>query len=523
MNEPLAIDSPVAPPVQSEPLDGPLEIEIKLATTPDKLDALRHHPRLGTQGQRKTHNSTYFDTSDGALAAAGASLRLRHRAGGCEQTLKLTTRRKSQIQRSEWNHPLPPGASAPDAAAFPPLAARALADLAGKAPLRPYAEVAVEREVRLVRQGGAHIELAFDRGEIRVPGAVPVPVAELELELREGDLADALALALDLPLGPDLGWSIATKAQRAQALAHGQAAAPVHAAPVPLRPGMSAARGFQAIGWACLGQWLANAPLVIGQGHPGAVHQARVAIRRLRAAFALFGRAMLARDPEARPLRDALREAALALGPARDLYVLRRRVKVLVSSQETETQGLLAMLAQAEAQATRAAQVALAGEAIQRLPLRVALWLERGEWLAEEASAAPLAPLSSALLDRRRKRLKGLRRRLAGMSDAALHDLRLDVKKLRYAVSFFLPLARDPRAAQAHETALGELQDVLGDIHDAGVAQEAVNSPALRHMPPTDKVRLAAILASDAMARPGLIARARHLLAQEKACAGWWL
>ena len=516
MNEILAIESPPAAPLA----DGPVEIEIKLAATPAMLDALRAHPLLGGPGQRKAHSSTYFDTADHALAAAGASLRLRHRAGACEQTLKLTTRRKSQIHRCEWNQPLPPGATAPDAAAFPPLAARALNALVGDAPLLPYAEVAVEREARLMRQGAAWIELAFDRGDIRVPGAEPVPVAELELELQDGELADALALALDLPLGPDLGWSIATKAQRAQTLASGRAAAPVSAAPVPLTPGMSAARGLQAIGWGCLGQWLGNAPLVVSAGHPGAVHQARVAIRRLRAAFALFGRALLARDPQVEALRDGLRMAARALGPARDLHVLRRRVLAHGPLDDAAGQSLLTMLAHAEAEATHAAQVALAGEAIQRLPLRMALWLERGEWLAE--ATAPLADLSATLLDRQRKRLRGMRRHLAEMSDTALHDLRLDVKKLRYAVDFFTPLCPDPRGARAHERVLGELQDVLGDISDAGMGQRAVSGHPLLALPPAEAERLAQVLAADAVARPRLIARARQLLAEEKGRGGWW-
>ena len=513
MNEILAIDSPVIPAA-----DGPLEIEIKLACTPATLDALRAHPLLGAKGKRKVHSSTYFDTAEGALAGAGASLRLRHRGGACEQTLKLTTRRKSQIHRSEWNHPLPTGAQAPDPAAFPPLAARALMGLAGDAPLLPYAEVAVERETRLIHQGTAQIELAFDQGEIRVPGADPVPVAELELELREGELADALALALDLPLGPDLGWSIATKAQRAQALASGQAPIPIHAAPVPLTPGMSAGRGFQAIGWACLGQWLGNAPLVVSTGHPGAVHQARVAVRRLRAGFALFGRALLMQDAEAKPLREALRAAAQALGPARDLHVLRRRVLGQPESlSDAEGQRLLALLAEAESRATTAAQTALASEAIQRLPLQVALWLERGDWLEDDSATAPLADLSATLLQRQRRPLKGVRRRLAGMSDAALHDLRIEVKKLRYAVDFFTPLAPDPRAARTHEQVLGALQDVLGEVSDDATGRQAALT-----LPPAQASRLERILATDTMARPRLIARARHLLGEEKACAGWW-
>jgi CHAD domain-containing protein len=67
-------------------------------------------------------------------------------------------------------------------------------------------------------------------------------------------------------------------------------------------------------------QLVGNAALVVEgeEGcavHPGAIHQARVAIRRPRAAMALFARPLLRGDAEAKTLREALREAGQALGP----------------------------------------------------------------------------------------------------------------------------------------------------------------------------------------------------------------
>lgn len=53
-------------------------------------------------------------------------------------------------------------------------------------------------------------------------------------------------------------------------------------------------------------------------------------------------------------------------------------------------------------------------------------------------------------------------------SDADLHALRVAGKKLRYTSELFADLVDDRLAGLASE--LGELQDVLGDIHDADVA-----------------------------------------------------
>lgn len=534
MNETLAIDRPTAAPGAVPPPEPtPVEIEIKLAASPAMLDALRDHPLLTGAATTEVLATTYFDTATRALAKAGASLRIRRRANGCEQTLKLAMRRKHHIQRGEWNQPLAEGTCTPTAAAFPRQAREALSAIIGKAPLVPYAQVAVTRETRQVRFGESLIEIAFDVGTIS--GGAPdrsVLVAEIELELVHGHLADLLALALELPLGPGLHWSIATKAQRAQALAQGAKLCAVNSTPSPLAPGMTVARGFQAIGWACLCHLLGNYPLVIERGDAEALHQSRVAIRRLRAGFALFARGVLVGDATAKVLRDGLRTAATAMGPARDIHVLRQRLQAQGAAiADAAGQHLLAQLATEEAMASDAARAMLAGEVFQRLLLRLALWLEAGEWLENGPTAnEPLNIFAAQVLDHQRKRVKGMRKRLAGMSDEALHDLRIDVKKLRYAVGFFGPLGSGSKAARDHERALGAVQDALGDVHDAAVAQTVFGwggpTELFTALPLAEaqdlRLRLSEALAHTASQRPVLIAEARRSLAAEREAAGWW-
>jgi inorganic triphosphatase YgiF len=226
MNEILAIVRP-APPRRSIP--PPQEIEIKLAASPAMLENLRHHPLLGEAAPRVAQASTYFDTPTQALAAGGASLRLRRRAGACEQTLKLNgvgaRQGRGPVARGEWNQPLPGEATQPDPAAS---AFRALGAMQGTAPLAPYAEVAVEREA-----AGAPWRLAHRTGLRHRKHQRARPAAagagRTGAGTARGRMADLFALALELPLGPDLRWSLATKAQRARCM--GQDPAPLHAQP----------------------------------------------------------------------------------------------------------------------------------------------------------------------------------------------------------------------------------------------------------------------------------------------------
>lgn len=517
MTETVTLDAPM----QGTALDpAPEEVEIKLVASRRMLEQLRRHPVLAGEsssgeGSCESLHTTYFDTASGALAAGKASLRVRRRAKGCEQTLKIALGRKSQMQRSEWNQPLRADAATPDPSAFPAPAALALDRMRRGERLLPYAELLVERETRMLRRGKALIEVAFDTGEIRAGETATQPIAELELELCEGRLADLLRLALELPLGPELGWSISTKAHRAQALAQGRAPQGVSAAPVALTRAMSAARAFQTIGWNTLAHVLGNLAPVIAQGDPLAIHQLRVAIRRLRAALALFGRDLLAQDPQVDGFRRELRDAANLLAPARDLYVLAQGMKHPPEA-----------VLRAQAEAVRLAREALAGPRFQNLWLRLALWLEDGAYLGAPLAGAAIEPLAAGMIAHRRKAIKGMRKRLAGMSDAALHELRKDVKKLRYSASFFQPLDKS-RAARAHQDALEQVQDALGEIQDrASAARAGAEIARLLRLSRKDALGLQRdldeALAPTAATRAQAIDRAREALALEKAHARWW-
>lgn len=516
MNEIGAVESTLRKPVLDALCDhGPEEVEIKLAAGAAMLENLRRHPALQGESQCESLRTTYFDTPDGALAAGKASLRVRRRAKGCEQTLKIALGRKSQMQRSEWNQPLRADAQAPDPAAFPAPAALALDQMRRGARLLPYAELAVERETRLLRRGKALIEVAFDTGEIRAGERPALPIAEIELELCEGRLADLLQLALELPLGPDLGWSIRTKAHRAQALAKGRMPQAVSAAPVALTRGMSVARAFQTIGWNVLAHAVGNLGLVIAQGDSGAIHQLRVAIRRLRAALSLFGKDLLALDPQAPVWRQELRDAAMLLAPARDLHVLAQSIQHPPKA-----------LLRAEAAATHSAREGLSQPRFQRLWLQLALWLEDGAYLASPLAGAAVEPLAAAMIERRRGAIRGMRKRLAGMSDRDLHELRKDVKKLRYSAGFFQPLDKS-RSAREHQDALEQVQGALGRIQDQASAMQAgVAIARLLDLPRDEALALQSQL-DEAMALPTMeraqaIEQAREGLALEKTHAGWW-
>src|SRR5262249_24337951 len=130
--------------------------------------------------------SVYFDTPDLDLQKAGASLRVRESKGQKVQTLK----RGDGLVREE--HETPIAGDAPDPSLGP------LCDLlpaGARSELRPAFHVRVTRRQRLIRFGGAEIELALDQGEVR-GGRRTSPISEVELELKSGEPRALFGLAL---------------------------------------------------------------------------------------------------------------------------------------------------------------------------------------------------------------------------------------------------------------------------------------------------------------------------------------
>ena len=120
----------------------------------------------------------------------------------------------------------------------------------------------------------------------------------------------ALLDALPLKLG------VLSKARRGALLLSGEPPAPVYATSPALSPHMTTEEAIGALLRNGLGHFLGNLP-VLERGDPvEAVHQLRVAMRRLRSAFGLVYRFFPSAEFDA--LREESRRIETALGGARD-------------------------------------------------------------------------------------------------------------------------------------------------------------------------------------------------------------
>jgi triphosphatase len=93
----------------------------------------------------------------------------------------------------------------------------------------------------------------------------------------------------------------------------------VKAEPVELDRQMSPITAFKAIAYSCLRHFRLNETIFATRQNAAALHQTRVALRRLRSACSLFK--PIIRDTEATRLQDELKWLASVLGEARNIDV----------------------------------------------------------------------------------------------------------------------------------------------------------------------------------------------------------
>lgn len=448
--------------VLEEGLAVPEELELKLELSRGGADALAASDLLGRARARAEQRSIYFDTPDQALFQSGLSLRIRRSGRQRIQTVKSGDAKAAGLfTRPEWEQPVSDDTPVLDDRT--PIA-KLLQDEVDA--IEPAFEIQAERRTWRLDEDGARIELVIDCGEVRALQRV-MPLYEVELELKAGTPASLFALARGIDAVAPVRLGVLSKAERGYRLL-GPAQSAHKAERVTLDADMTAAEAFQAIAQSCLRHYRLNEAILLERRGTEALHQARVAIRRLRSGFSIFK--AMSTDRQAERLKHGLRNLGLVLGEARNLDVL---------IAEVEAGTLHDRLTQARDTAYAAVEKTLASVHTRALMLDLAEWLAIGDWLgspdARELRDRPARLFAEEALGRFRKKVKTHGRHLETLADEARHELRKDAKKLRYAAAFFAPLfdgKAEKRRRRNFVAALEDLQDQLGALNDLVTAPQ---------------------------------------------------
>ena len=446
------------------------EIELKFAIDPDSRARLVGSPLLaGATPTRRRMAGMYFDSDEQELRRHRMTLRMRRSAGRWVQTLKAGASGAGGLHsRNEWEF-YRPGPEL-DLSLF---SGTPLASLDDPATLHRRLRRAFDVDFtriawRLEPAPGCRLEVALDSGKVW-SGKRSADISEVEIECLEGSVDGAFDLAALLIDALALRPSATTKAERGYRLCDAAPLTPRKAAAPRLDPTMTPRCAARAVLQAGLEQLQANEEGLLTTREAEFVHQARVALRRMRSALRMFSD-VIGADLATR-LRDELGEAGAALGEARDWDVFATvglPAALKAFGDPAIARSMRARAGRRRASLREAARAALRSARYAHVILDVARWLAQEEAVAP-AGIVPLAQFAARLIRKRHKRVLDAARRLAELSSEERHRVRIEAKRLRYGADGLAALFKEGPALR-YLAAVAGLQDVLGALNDSVTA-----------------------------------------------------
>lgn len=227
---------------------------------------------------------------------------------------------------------------------------------------------------------------------------------------------------------------------------------------------------------------------------PIGIHQTRVALRRLRAAFSLFRGAV--DGPQVRSLSAEAKWLAGECAPARDLHVF---LTETVKDVPPLVRRVSNRLAAAHLERARAA---LAGARFTAFDRQLSAFAAKSPAAATPAPALRLDNFGRGVLEARHRKVIRRAHRLEQLDSERLHRLRIAIKKLRYAGTYLWPAFASgtfaSKGAKAYIEATVRLQGALGALNDRAAAAQVVADLALAARPSEDVTQPLKALAKQA-------------------------
>jgi CHAD domain-containing protein len=498
----------------------------------------------------------YVDTADGAIARAGYAVRIRQTGRGTVVSVKSLARAEGaggSVRREELEGPADRTVGPLE---WPASDARSLVlELAGDAPLVELVIIRQLRRKRTVRDGETRVELSLDEVDVVSRSRVVDRFIELEAELVKGDeqrlavLAEVFAAdaGLEQVTGSKLDTALAAvrlgpRRRRGGARAADDAAGDagpdeeagdqVASSPAEPNPDHTVVpTTSDVISEAVEEAEVADARLVVGKtpgvtqddhiaeagrkvmrfhlarmlaresgtrlgADPEELHAMRVATRRQRAAWRVFGPSF--RAGRTRRYRNGLREIASRLGAVRDLDVLLEEADAYRADLPIPEQRALEPLLTDWRGHRDDARILLIRELDSDGYRR---WVDdyRDFVRTEGAAVRPVGPTqphrvrdtTASRIWTAYEQVRGYEPVLRWADVETLHELRIAGKWLRYTLEFVREALGDDAAPLiARVTAL---QDHLGLMNDADVAASMARTFLVEHAGDLSPLESAAI------------------------------
>ena len=449
------------------------EIELKLLAPQGALEKLREMPVIvqhaRNRGAFRRLETVYYDTPERLLFQHGMSLRVRRSGKHCIQTLKLLPSSGQPLTRRQWEAHVDD--VTPDLARLPAGEIGAPVTTLTNDALVPVFATKVRRHARQLDLPDASVEIAFDEGTIEA-GPRQQVLSEVELELKGGNAGVLFDLGTQLLDAAPLRVGTRSKAERGYQLAFDVVQPAAKAELISMTADQVVDDVIALLVGSCWHHLLKNHAVAEEGSNPEGVHQMRVALRRLRTICALFRRDIP--SPAFQAVNSEARWLMQALGPARewDVFLETTVARLATAAPHVDLRSLRAAVERQRKSTYSALQTVLADPRCSRFLLSLGNLVERRGWRNEIDSEAlavlsqPIPVLAERILARLHRKARKSGAHFRQLNIGAQHDLRIDLKKLRYAAEFFLPLYAGQAPAKRYVRRLIRIQASLGRARD---------------------------------------------------------
>ena len=466
-----------------------IETELKLSFSAKDLPILLEHALISRPSKRHKLFNVYYDTPELSLMKSGAVVRERKVLRKTLLTVKLASPSLGGLHRRlEWEAPTTQGQFDFQTLIDDPVLAEKMTMLAPQ--LVPIFTTDFVRRTWEVEFRGSKIEVAIDQGKVvtkRLDGLLyQEEICEVELELLEGHPVNLFGLARVLSRRVRLHPSSRSKAEVGYRLYQNILMSPVKPANVEINPEADPLDTFQHICFECLYHLQLNDIGILLDNDDEYIHQARVAIRRIRSAIKLFAPVLPMTFVD--HWNIIWRDLANDLGDARNWDVFSDELLPLIKQTFGNHPDIVELEKFAIAQRYIGHQSAIATFGHRNYSVKMISFAEavmslknhpeiknRQKMISEsQSSSEPIVPettgqFATRLLKRRHRRLQ----RELSVPTRSLeesHQLRLYLKKHRYSFEFFVQLFPQKKMARYTKT-LSRAQELLGQMNDLATAE----------------------------------------------------
>ncbi len=475
------------------------ETELKLSFQAKELPFLLEHPLLQTTGKKQKLYNIYYDTNELTLMHQGIAVRERKILRKLLLTLKMNHSNTGGLShRSEWEAPTIQGQFDFQTLVDDPVIAQKMTLLSPQ--LMPIFTTDFTRRSWDVLFRGAQIEIAIDQGTIvtRRDGQLyEQEISEVELELKDGNPVTLFSLARVLSRRVRLHPSADSKAAMGYKLFKDVKPSPLKPPALEINPKSTPLKTFEKVCFECLNHLQINDVGIVRDDDDEYIHQARVAMRRIRSAIKLFSPVLPMNFVN--QWNSIWRDLANELGDARNWDVfcselLPHLKEAFPNHQDIELLEKFAFDQRAKAHnqavasfSSRAYSVKLISfaEAVLSLDTHPEVKNRQKMILESQSTAEPIVEedtqqFATRLLKRKHRRfMKEVLVPNRNLEQS--HQLRLDLKKLRYSFDFFMELYSRKKISP-YMKSLARAQVLLGQMNDLSTAESLLAKRNLSHV-----------------------------------------